>query len=436
MRIHWFSPLPPSRTGIAEYSEHVLAAFAQRSEVIIWTDQAQWSPRLEQFGQVRRFDETPDWAQLNRGDATFYNIGNNADFHANVWEISRRHPGIVILHDTCLQHLFVERYIRHRDQAEAYCSIMARHYGRAGREAADTYLKGGMSTEQLAARFPLTELGLDNALAAVVHLPNLVDHVARSTRRPVAYAPLPYTARPDAQHSPPRANHHDRARPPFRLIVFGYLGPNRRLNAILHALETLPQRENFRLHVYGKLHKPDRWRRRIQRANLSHLVTLHGFVSDQVLDEALDQTDLAINLRYPSMGEASWTQLRLWSHGLPSLVTQTGWYAMLPSEAVSFVQPAHEVADIQGHLQAFLNNPSIFAAKGEAALRILQDVHAPERYVDALLDVASQAEKFRGRVNAFRLVERTGEILSQFASNEEHGPWLHRIASEIRRLAA
>ena len=36
--------------------------------------------------------------------------------------------------------------------------------------------------------------------------------------------------------------------------------------------------------------------------------------------------ELLINLRYPTMGEASLSQLRIWRHALPSMVTQVGWH--------------------------------------------------------------------------------------------------------------
>ena len=58
---------------------------------------------------------------------------------------------------------------------------------------------------------------------------------------------------------------------------------------------------------------------------MERLVKIHGYVRD--LDERLAEADLAVNLRYPSMGEASAAQLRIWDHALPSLVTERGGIA-------------------------------------------------------------------------------------------------------------
>jgi hypothetical protein len=98
MKINWFSPLPPARTDIGHYTARVLAALAQRVEVTLWACQDDWDSSLEQYATICRW--TGDaWAELNRADVTFYHIGNNRLFHQAIWEASRRHPGVVVLHD-------------------------------------------------------------------------------------------------------------------------------------------------------------------------------------------------------------------------------------------------------------------------------------------------------------------------------------------------
>jgi len=145
---------------------------------------------------------------------------------------------------------------------------------------------------------------------------------------------------------------------------------------------------------------------------LTSIVTLHGFVPEAELGEALAAADLAINLRYPTMGEASATQLRIWSHALPSLVTQVGWYASLPDTVVAHVRPEHEVEDIQTHLRAYLANPIGFTGMGAKGRALLEEQHAPEIYVRSIFNVAADAERFRPRAVAYNLAERAGAEMS------------------------
>jgi glycosyltransferase involved in cell wall biosynthesis len=439
MRINWFSPVSPAMTDIAHYTGRVLPSLAARADVVVWTDQDEWDVQLEQRCEVRRYQyenlSDSDRRLLNNADATFYNIGNNPFFHGPLWQVSRQYAGIVILHDVHLQHFFAGLFKCQWNDEAGFRAVMARYYGDAGIEAVDAFWNGRMSTEHLAEHFPLTGLAIENAIGTITHVRQAFDRLSHEDRRPVAYAPLPYPSHVSDAKVAARAANRQTDRP-YRIVVFGYLGPNRRLDSILNALAGFSQRDQFRLDVYGKLDKPDQWRRKIRCLGIESLVTIRGFVSEQELDDAVDRAHLGINLRYPTMGEASGTQLRMWDHGLPTLVTNIGWYASLPSDAVAFVRPEHEVADIQRHLRDLLSDPAKFVNMGETGYRILRHDHSPDTYAETVLEFARQTHGYRNRLNASQLVRRSGQLLGEWVSPEEHAPLLQRIASEISRFAA
>src|SRR3712207_4056043 len=105
MILNWFSPLPPAKTGIAAYTAQMLPILHKRAEIILWADQAEWEPRLGNYAEVRRYQpEQMPWTELNRSHMSIYHIGNNRLFHSSIWQVSRCHPGVVILHDRCLQN--------------------------------------------------------------------------------------------------------------------------------------------------------------------------------------------------------------------------------------------------------------------------------------------------------------------------------------------
>jgi glycosyltransferase involved in cell wall biosynthesis len=172
----------------------------------------------------------------------------------------------------------------------------------------------------------------------------------------------------------------------LRLVIFGYLAANRRLDAILDAIASFPQRDRLRLDILGQLQDPEATEQRIRELGLAPLVTMRGYVPERELDELLERSHLALNLRYPTMGEASGSQLRLWSRGLPSVVSRTGWYAELPADAVWFVDPLNEIGDLHRHFSAALSNPDVLRTMGEAGRRHLEQQHAPAAYAEALRD--------------------------------------------------
>jgi glycosyltransferase involved in cell wall biosynthesis len=435
MRLNWFSPLPPAETEIAQYTLRILPSLSERAELVLWTDQAEWEADLESQAEVRFFrpEEVP-WSELNRADATVYHIGNNPLFHVSIWQVSRRHPGVVVLHDLRLQHFFTVLYGGRWRDREGYLTQMELHHGADGRRAAEVFWDRGCSIEQLAECYPLTTLALENAIGALVHTPEAFDELKREERWPVAYLRLPYLAaarpRRSALAQVPREG------PPFRLIVFGHIGSNRRLDELLQALSELPEREGFRLDVYGRLQQADHFRERLETLGLKRLVRLHGFVPEAELEAALRMAHLAVNMRYPSMGEASASQLRIWNHALPSLVTRVGWFAHLPENAVAFVHPENEVGDIKAHLRALLSDPTHFAWMGENGRRFLEEHHRVDAYSQALVDFVADARRFRPRAAALVLAERVGAEMSAWMPQPVPEKPVRKAAEEIIALAA
>jgi hypothetical protein len=164
-------------------------------------------------------------------------------------------------------------------------------------------------------------------------------------------------------------------------------------------------------------------------------VTLHGFVPEETLITALDAAHLALNLRYPSAGEASASQLRIWNHALPSLVTRTGWYASLPEDVVAFVNPEHEVADLQEHWHAFLADPARFAPMGERGRRLLEQDHSPHAYVQTILDFITSPERLRLLASASLLAKRVGTEMSAWLTPTYADDAFRSAAEQIRALA-
>ncbi len=414
-RLHWFSPLPPARTGIADYTAQIVPYLAKAVDIVLWTSQQRWNRAIERYASVRRFDSRT----LRRRDIAsasdvvnipVYHIGNNGPLHRAIWEVSRDVPGIVVLHDTRLQdffaHIFRDAY---RDEG-SYVSAMARYYGPEGRAAAERFWQGGFSTEQMAERFPLLSLALENSLAAIVHSPEGLDLLAKENYGPARYLNLPYAATPVA---PAR-----RPGPPFRIVISGYGGPNRRLDSFLRALAVFDRRDLFRVEIYGTVWDPPSIENLIRDCGLSRIAALHGVVPLRRLDEALRGAHLAVNLRFPTMGEASMSQLRLWDHGIPSLTTPVGWYAQVPKDTVLYVRPEREEADIQMHLASLLDHPERVRAVGDNGRRALLAMHAPEQYVSLLLEFASRFRFFQARRAAGMAATRVGCDLGQWSPPE------------------
>ncbi len=427
MKINWFSPLPPAGTGVAEYAAHLLPALCDRAEVVVWTDQERCDV-LDARAEVRRYQ--PDqiaWADLNRADLSVYHVGNNQEHHGGPWLVSRRQPGLVVLHDVSLPHFFVNLYRQRLKDRAGYCAHMERVYGANGRALAAEFWDHRVPPEYVAERCPLTELAVEGALGVFVHTPAAYEELKPRRRWPLACHPLAYRATPRPA-PPPRDGM------PYQLIVFGHISANRRLEYVLEALAHAERRDRFHLHVYGSLWDPRHIEQLAKAPALRGRVTLHGYVADAELDAALASAHLAINLRFPTLGEGSISQLRIWDHALPTLVSRVGWYATLPASAVAHVRPGHEVEDVRRHLDDFLRDPAAFARMGECGRRYLQEHHAPGAYVEALLGLCEEARQYRPRALSYYLAERAGAEMSAWCTDSAKA--LRPVAGQIARLVA
>ncbi len=95
MKVAFFSPLPPARSGIADYSEALLSELAQLADVTTLA------------AKPASFDP----AQF---DVLVYQIGNNA-CHDFCYEMALEHPGVVVIHEANLHHLIADLTIKKGD---------------------------------------------------------------------------------------------------------------------------------------------------------------------------------------------------------------------------------------------------------------------------------------------------------------------------------
>ncbi len=427
MKINWFSPLPPAPTDIAEYTIRVLPALQERAEILLWTNQSIWCSDIEEYAQVHYYqiDRMP-WAEINQADLNIYHIGNNADFHADIWHISCQCAGLVILHDSKLQDFFTILYREKWGDRQGYIEKMQLYYGSEGKEAAEAFWDGSISTDFMTEHYPLTPLALENSVGVITHNQEVYDRLSKEDRWLVGYVPLPYKSK---FHNLDRLKSH--TSPPYKLIVFGYINTNRRLEILLEALSRFDGINSFCLHIYGQISNINTINKKIQTLNLSNHVKIHGFVEELVLEKALANADLAINLRYPTMGEASGSQLRIWSHALPSLVTNLGWYASLPEDTVAFINHDHEIEDIQQQLRNFLDNPKQFAIMGKQGKKLLEEYHTPKIYAQAIIDFAEQVCLSRTQSVAYHLATKVGQHINDWVNEPLSEQEVRRAAEAI-----
>jgi glycosyltransferase involved in cell wall biosynthesis len=97
MRIAWFSPLPPVRSGVADYSADLLTALNRDFDIDCFVDAPSHADRTCNAHEF-------SWRHRRAPyDLTVYQLGN-APCHDYMWAYLATHPGLVVLHDARLHH--------------------------------------------------------------------------------------------------------------------------------------------------------------------------------------------------------------------------------------------------------------------------------------------------------------------------------------------
>src|SRR4051812_9243986 len=124
-----FTPLPPTRSGIAAYAAELLPLLAGTLRIVAVVAAARDVvplPGIEVMAEAdyRRHEALHAVPHLHQ-------LGNSLD-HAHVYRAALRTPGVLVLHDPVLHHL-VEALTLARGDWAGYESALAGEYGAAGR---------------------------------------------------------------------------------------------------------------------------------------------------------------------------------------------------------------------------------------------------------------------------------------------------------------
>src|SRR6185437_575992 len=116
---------------------------------------------------------------------------------------------------------------------------------------------------------------------------------------------------------------------------FGYLNMNKRIPELLEAFAAFRRdRPGARLLLVGAAGERFDVQRRLERLGLTEGVTRLDYVPEEGLWSLMAACDVLVNLRYPTMGETSGSVIRALSLGKALVVSDVGWFAELPDDAV------------------------------------------------------------------------------------------------------
>lgn len=383
LRLAYFSPLPPQRTGIADYSADLLPYLDKLADVTLYVDGSAVMSISEESWVVHHVEEfrVHRWQY----DMAMYQMGNSM-YHDEIYNAAIWHPGILVLHDYTLHHFMASRTAGRGDFA-GYLREMTLERGVEGAQLA-WQIKQGAPTPLTTV--PLTARVIGQSAGVLVHSDyarRLIQQRHPTVRIRKVPQPIPLPQLRDTESLRAELRIPQDA---FVVITCGGAIPEKRLGLVAQALDLI--RERLPNLIWLKTGSGLTEQPRMPLANhhtqrppdkvvSQDWVRETGYIEGlSKLNDYLMASNVCINLRHPSAGETSACCLRALAAGVPVVVSNTGWYRELPAECCPrVIHDGTEVAQLAGILTAWSENRKACFKAGQVARSYVAKTHAPQK---------------------------------------------------------
>ncbi len=434
-RLALVSPLPPERTGIADYSAELLPALAEHYEVELILAQDLVDIEGAQTSFVMR-DVAWFRAHSEHYDRVLYQFGNSP-FHQHMLDLLEEIPGTVVLHDIYLSGL-MSWLEKHGGQSHAWKQALLNDHGYGALQAL------AQDPQAAVLNYPVNGHVFRHALGVIVHSQHARQLIEAQYGAVIAsrVRVVPLLRQPPRGILPNQARQDlGLASDDFVVCSFGFLDATKLNERLLEAwmgsrLSRDPRCKLFFVGQNAGGEFGDALRKTIENSGLSNQIRITGFVSQDQYRQYLSVADLAVQLRTNSRGETSAAALDVLNHGVAMIVNAHGSMAELDNQKVWMLADGFEVTQLTQALESLWLDPARRLKMGRAAQAYGQTLHAPQTcaaaYSKAVEDDASEC--------TVRLAGVLSAVASQMPDKSGEASWYalaHSLALSFptKRLA-
>jgi glycosyltransferase involved in cell wall biosynthesis len=350
-RIAWLSPMPPARTGIATYSRSVLDGLNRIGFPLGLEIDVLWPA-------VRRYEGALPWYAL-----CVYHLGNNVEFHRDIYRDAIRVPGLIVIHDLALDD-FVKGMVTEGDWVGRQSAREAMRNSERVRSA------DVVGSEPL--RIPWAAHVARRARGIVVHSEFGRRYLQEmGSKTPVFVVPHPVV---ESEGDVRRAlSRRSSIRRPLEaggmqtlVGVFGDLNAAKLIDVVCESIGRLP--EPVHLVLVGRRIDGYDVDAVVRESGLGGRLMLLPDLPDSDFLAWMGAADVAIDLRHPHRGEVSGSLARAMQFGTPAIVSGTGTYLDLPDDLVVRVSPGRpDPRELATAIERLTADPAFASGMGARA---------------------------------------------------------------------
>lgn len=381
-RLAFAGPLPPVKSGIADYSAELLPRLARWYEISVIVDQEEVSdPWIKAHCPIH----SPSWLveHVDSYERVLYHLGNS-HFHSPLFELMGAVPGVVVLHD-----FFLSAALAHGENFPGQTGGWARElYHSHGYGAVRDFFLGS-DREEVAWRYPCSLSAIQQGLGVIVHS----SHSLRLAQQWYGGDAADWSVLPLLRAEPIGGDRLAARRAlgfgdeDFLVCAFGLLGPTKLNHRLVQAwLQSgLAGDKNCHLLFVGEDHRGDYGRelhRLMDASPAAANIRITGWTEREAFHRHLAAADLAVQLRTLSRGETSAAVLDCLNYGLATIVNANGSMADLDQQAVWMLADTFADAQLVTALETLWQDRGRRLRLGQAGRDLIRDRHHPQACAD------------------------------------------------------
>jgi glycosyltransferase involved in cell wall biosynthesis len=390
IKLAYISPLPPARSGIADYSADLLPYLSRFYDIDVIYDGAVSDLRVTKNCKIRSHQWFLNHAETY--ERVLYQFGNS-EFHQHMFDLLKIHPGVVCLHDFYLSGVL--NYIKKENL------IHALYYSHGYFAIKDLF--ESQDLESIIYKYPCNLEVLHNALGIIFHSSYSVSLISKwygDLHSKYSNIPLLREVKLKALKSNVRKaigmNLND-----FLVCSFGGLAPTKQNHRLLDAWfkSSLAEKEECHLVFVGENHAGsygDELLTKIKQHKFGRNVHITGWADANVYQNYLAAADLGVQLRTLSRGETSGAILDCMSYGVPSIINANGSMAELADDGVWMLPDDFIDSQLIEALEKLWKDQDLRRKIGSKAKNSILKKHNPKKC----------AEKYRDSIEEFYQIPR------------------------------
>ncbi|WP_218814775.1 glycosyltransferase [Rickettsiella endosymbiont of Dermanyssus gallinae] len=394
-KMAFVSPLPPQKTGIANYSLQLLPELARFYEIVIILEKTQidnkWLKSNFTIQDTHWFTQhAPTF------DVILYQFGNSPAHHY-MFKLLADYPGIVVLHDFFLSGLV--HYADVMMPSEKDCFYRAL-YESHGFSACHYQVEKGR--EATLSRYPCNLAILKRARGVIVHSQHAINLAFKWYKfkqethiRQIPQVRLKLTAI-DRETARKKLK---LSKDDFIVCSFGFISPHKLSQRIVSSWldSSLAKSANTHLIFVGENHVGDYGEQLTSQINASKLkkqIQITGFIELELFESYLAAADMAIQLRETSQGETSACIISCLSYGIPMIINAHGSADEFPNNVAIKIKENFTNNTLKEAMNRLYENTLLCEQFSENALEYINKNHHPTKIGEKYQEVIEYFLRF------------------------------------------